>query len=171
MKWRTAFIISRLCVETFLELLVKVSIGSRHVKFADPGIVVYKNVGFGFDVGNDSSVLERCFVWRVGIRRTIQTLDDFPHIWAICIQHCVLKEIFPALCLGLVDSLGGFTASINQLLSVLVDCPMEAILSTDFDLHLWRHPKFRFLARFCFPNVVCCSRDENMVETRYKKRD
>ena len=41
--------------------------------------------------------------------------------------------------------------------------------STDFGSHVLGHPRFRFLARFFFPSVDCCSRDENILETRYKK--
>ena len=93
-----------------------------------------------------------------------------PHIWVVWIRHCILKEIFPSLCLGLINSLSGFTASIDPLLSVLVDCLKEVISSTDFGSHLWSHPRFRFLARFYFLDVGCYSRDENIIETRYTKR-
>ena len=34
------------------ELTVAISISSWHVKFADPGIVVYENVDTGYDVGD-----------------------------------------------------------------------------------------------------------------------
>ena len=48
---------------TVFKLTVEISINSWHVKFTDPGILVYKNVGFGFDVGDGTSVVGRCFVW------------------------------------------------------------------------------------------------------------
>ena len=58
--------------------------------------------------------------------------------------------IFSTFCLSLIDSFGGFTASISPLLLVLMDYPMEAILSMDFGLYVWSHPRFRYLAMF-FP--------------------
>ena len=170
LKWSTAFIANRWCVEAFLELSIEISIGSWLVKFPYPGIVIYEYIDFGFDVGDGSTVMGHCFVWRVGIGGTDQTLDDFSHFCTIWIRHCVLKEIFPTFCLGLVDSLGRFTASIDPFLSFLMDCPTEAILSTDFGLHVLSHPRFRFLARFCFSNVHCRRRNENVIETRYTKR-
>ena len=115
--------------------------------------MVYEYFGFGFDVSDGSTVVGHCFIWRVGIRSTVQTLDNFPHIWATRIRHCVLKEIFPTFCLCFVDSLGDFKAIINPLLSVLMGCPTKAISSMDFGSHVWSHPIFRFLARFCFPDV------------------
>ena len=39
-------------------MTVKVSIGSCHVKFADPDMVVHENVGFGFDVGDGTTVTD-----------------------------------------------------------------------------------------------------------------
>ena len=81
-----------------------------------------------------------------------------------------LLEIFPTLCLGLIDSPGGFTASIDSLLSVLVDYPKKAISKTDFGSHVWSNPRFRFVARFCFPDVDCCSRDENIIDTRHTEK-
>ena len=48
---------------TVFKLTVEISINSWHVKFTDPGILVYKNVCFGFDVGDGTSVVGRCFVW------------------------------------------------------------------------------------------------------------
>ena len=120
-------------------------------------------IGFGFDVSDGSAIVGHCFVWIVGIRSTVQTLDDFPHIWAIWIRHRVLKETFLTYCLGI------FTASIDPFPSVLMDCSTETILSTDFGLHMWSHPSFRILTRFCFLNLYCCSRDENFIETRYTK--
>ena len=46
-------------------------------------MVVYEYVGFGFDVSDGSTIMGHYFVWEVGIRSTIQTLDDFPDICAI----------------------------------------------------------------------------------------
>ena len=168
--WSGAQLGQRWCIETFLELSVEVTIDSWHVEFADPGIVVYKDVGFGFDISDGSTVVQHCFVWRVGIRSTVQTLDDFPHIWAVWIRHYVLKEIFPTFYFGLIDSLGGFMASIHQLLSILMYCPTEVISSMDFGSHMWNHPRFRFLTRFSFSDVCCCSWDENVIEMRYTNR-
>ena len=37
-------------------MTVEISIGSCHVKFADPDIVVYEKAGFGFDVGGGTTV-------------------------------------------------------------------------------------------------------------------
>ena len=67
----------------FLELLVKISIDMHHGKFTDPGIVVYENGDFGFDAVDGLTVVGHCFVWRADIRSTVQTLDGFPHIWAV----------------------------------------------------------------------------------------
>ena len=150
--------------------LVEVSIDSWHVKFADSDIVVYEYVGFGFDVGSAITIVGHCFVWWVATRSTVQTLDDFSYICAVWIQHCALKEIFPAICLGLVESLSGFTTSLDPLLSLFVDSRTEAISSTEFGWHMWSHPRFGFLAGFWFLNVDCCSKDKNIVETRYTKR-
>ena len=61
---------SRWCVETFLELFDVVSISLWHIKFADPGAVIYEYIGLGFDVGDGSTFVGHHFVWRVGIRRT-----------------------------------------------------------------------------------------------------
>ena len=88
--------------------------------------MVSQNVGFGFDVGDGTTIMGHSFVWWVGIWSTFQTLDEFPHVWTIWIRHCILKEVFPAFCLYLVDNLGGF---INPFLLVLMDWPMEAISS------------------------------------------
>ena len=57
------------------------------------------HIGFGFDVSDGSTIVGHCFVWIAGIRSTVQTLDDFPHIWAIWIRHSVLKETFLTYCL------------------------------------------------------------------------
>ena len=149
---------------------VEVSIGSWHAEFADTGVVIYEYVDFGFDVGDGSNFAGYCFVWRVGIRSTVQTLNDIPHVWTVWIRHCVLKEIFPTFCLGLFHSLGGFTASIDLPLSVLMDCPTEAISCKDFGLHVSNHARIESSARFCFPDVGCCSWDENIIETRYTER-
>ena len=139
---------------------------SWHVQFADAGVVICEYVHFGFDVSDGLTVVGHWGVWRVGIRGTVQNLDDFPHIWAAWIWHCILKEIFATFCLGLVYSLCGFKASINPLLSVLMDCSTEAISIMDFSSHMWSHSRFTFLDRFCFPIVDCCSRDDNIIETR-----
>ena len=40
LKWSTAFIANRWCIEAFLELSIEISIGSWLVKFAYPGIVI-----------------------------------------------------------------------------------------------------------------------------------
>ena len=166
----SSFIVNRWCIETFLEMSVELSIGSWHAEFADTGVVTYEHVDFGFDVGDGSNFTGYCFVSRVGIRSTVQTLNDIPHIWTVWIRHCALKEIFPTFCLGLFHSLGGFTASIDLPLSVLMDCPTEAISCNDFGLHVWNHPRTESSARFCFPDVGCCSWDENIIETRYTER-
>ena len=89
----------------FLNCWFEFSIGLWHVEFADLGVVIYEYVGFGFDVGDGLTFLGHCFVWRVSIRSTVQTSDDFPHVWATWIQHCILKEIFLTFCLDLVDCL------------------------------------------------------------------
>ena len=115
-----------------------------------------KTFCFRFDVNDGSTIVGHGFVWRVGIWSTVQTLDDFPHVWAVSIRHCVLEEIFPTFCFGLVDSFGGFTASINPLLLILMYCPTDAISSTDFRSHVRSHPRFRFLARFRFHCVIYC---------------
>ena len=75
-------------------------------------------------------------MWRVGIWSTVQTLDDVPHVWAVRIRHCIFKYVFPTFCLGIVDSLSGFTASIDRLLLVLMYYQMEAISCMDFGSHM-----------------------------------
>ena len=67
LKWSTAFIVGRLYVEVFFELT-----SLWHVKFADPGIVLYEKVGFEFDVSGGTIIVEHCFVWWVGIWSPIQ---------------------------------------------------------------------------------------------------
>ena len=44
--------------------------------------MIYEYVGFGFDVGDGLTFVEHRFVWRDSIRSTVQTSDDFPHVWA-----------------------------------------------------------------------------------------
>ena len=170
MKWSTAFIVNRWCIDTFLELSVDVAIGMGHIEFADPGIMVYEDVGFRLDISDGLTVMGYCFVRRVCIRSTVQTLNYFPHVRAVWVGHCVLKKIFPAFCLDLVDSFGGFTTSIYPLLSILMRCSMEAIQSADFGTDLRIHPRFRLLAGFRFSNVSCCSWDENIIEVRDSNR-
>ena len=58
-------------------------------------------------------------------------------------------------------------ASIDPLLLVLMDCLTEAVSSTNFGLHVWSHSRFKFLPRFCFPDLYCCSRVQNVIETRH----
>ena len=105
-------------------------------------------------------------VWLLRKTSTVQILDDFPYIWDLWIWHCVFK-IFPTFYLGIVDSFGGFTESIDPLQSILMDCPTKEILSTQFCSHVWSYPKFRFLARFCFSYVSWRSWNENAIEARY----
>ena len=105
-------------------------------------------------------------VWLLWKTSTVQILDDFLYIWDLWIWHCVFK-IFPTFCLGIVDSFGGFTESIDPLQSILMDCPTKEILSTHFCSHVWSHPKFRFLPRFCFSYVSWRSWSENAIEARY----
>ena len=62
------------------------------VKFADPGIVVYENIGFRFVVGDDTTIVGHCFIWWVDIWNTVQTLDDFPH-WRRSFQFSVLTSL------------------------------------------------------------------------------
>ena len=169
-KWSTAFFINRWCIETSLELTVEVLIAWWYIKLADPGIAINEYVSFEIDVCEGSTVVGHCFVTRVGIKSTVQTLDEFPHIWAIWILHCVLKKIFPIFYLGLIYGFGGFMANINPLLSILIYCPTNVISSTYLWSQVWSHPRFRFLARFCFSGVRYCSWDENIIETRYTKR-
>ena len=133
-------------------------------------MVVYENVGLGFDVGDGMTNVGYCFIWWVGIWSGIQNLDDFPYIWTIWVCHCHLKEIFPAFCLGLVDSIGGFRASIDPFLLVLVGFPIGAILSTNFCLLVWSHPKFSFLAQFWFPCELLQQRYEYCWNEIYKEK-
>ena len=105
----------------FLELSVDITIGLRHIEFADPGVMVYEDVSFGFNISDGSTVVGHCFVRRVSIRSTIKTLSDFPHVWTFRIEHCVLEKTFLTSCLGLLDSLGSFTTSVNPLLAILME--------------------------------------------------
>ena len=87
------------CVDTFLELSVEDLMVLRHAETADPDVFIYEFVVFGFYVSDGSTFLRHCY-WT-----TVQTLNDFPHVLAVWIRQCVLKEIFPTFCLDLVDSL------------------------------------------------------------------
>ena len=42
-----------------------------HIKFVDPGLMLYEDVGFGFDISDGSTLVGHCFVRRVGIRSTV----------------------------------------------------------------------------------------------------
>ena len=105
-------------------LLVDVTIRLWYVEFADPDLLVYEDVSFfsyedvRFDISDGSTVAGHCIIRRVGIRSIIQTLNEFPNVWAIWIQHCILRKIFLTFCLGLVDNLLGFMTSIDPLLSI-----------------------------------------------------
>ena len=66
-----AFIANKWCFKTFLELSVDVTIGLWHIEFADPSVMVYEDVGFGFDVSDGSTVVGRFFDERVGISSAV----------------------------------------------------------------------------------------------------
>ena len=77
------------------------------------------------------------------------------------------SELFSLNCIELsLHYEGDIPNFLSSNLLVLVDCPTESISSTDFGSYVWNHPRFRFLAQFCFPNMYCCSREENIVEIR-----
>ena len=153
MNWSTDFIISRWCIESSFKLMVEVLISSWQCLVCWPWHSGLWNRWLWIWFGNDATVVRHCFVWWVSIWSTFQTLVNFPLIWTVLIRRCILEETFPVFCPDLVDS---FTASIDPFL-------LEAILSTNFSSHMWNHPRLRFLARFWFPNVDCCSRDENVA--------
>ena len=81
-----------------------------------------------------------------------------------------MKQILPALCFRLVDSLGGFTTSVDPLLAVLMDCLTEAIAVADLGSDMWSYPRLRSSTGFRFSNVGSSSGDQNVVEARYTKR-
>ena len=66
-----AFIANKWCFKTFLELSADVTIGLWHIEFADPSVMVYEDVGFGFDVSDGSTVVGRFFDERVGISSAV----------------------------------------------------------------------------------------------------
>ena len=121
-------------------------------------------------ISDGSTVVGQSFVRRVSIRSAVKTLNNFPHVWTVGIGHRVLEKIFPTFCLGLDDRLGSFTTSVYPLLTILMDCLMEAISIADFGLYMWSHRRFRSLAGFRFSNVNSCGRDEDVTETRNLKR-
>ena len=129
-----------------------------HIDFADPGVIVYENVSFGFNISDGLTVVEHCFVRRVSIRSTV---NDFPHFWT---GYCVFEKVFPTFCLGIVDSLGSFTASVNSLLSILMDHSAKSISSAVLGSHVWSHPRFRLLTGFIFSNIF------HVIEARNSKR-
>ena len=81
-----------------------------------------------------------------------------------------MKQVLPALCFGLVDSLGSFTTSVYPLLAVLMDCLKEAIAVADLGWDMWSHPRLRSSTGFGFSNVGSSSGDQNVVKARYTKR-
>ena len=66
-----AFIANKWCFKTFFELSVDVTIELWYIEFADPSVLVYEDVGFGFDVSDGSTVMGRCFDERVGISSAV----------------------------------------------------------------------------------------------------
>ena len=89
--------------------------------------MIYEDVSFGVNISDGAMVVGHCFVWRVSIRSTVKTLNDFPCIWTVRVGHCVLENIFPTFCLSLVDSLGSFSTSVNPLLAILMDRSTKVI--------------------------------------------
>ena len=78
-----AFIANKWCFKTFLELSVDVTIGLWHIEFADPSVMVYEDVGFGFDVSDGSAsliasvasqqaLIHACQFWCIVLRRQFQ---------------------------------------------------------------------------------------------------
>ena len=70
----------------------------------------------------------------------------------------------------LIASGASWQASIHSCQFLCIARWRRFYVYTDFGLHVWSHPRFGFLARFCFPDVSCCIWDENIIETRYTER-
>ena len=69
---------------------VEITICFWHVELANPGIAVHRNVSFGFDATDIATVVRHGFVWWISIWGTVQTLNDFPHIWSIWVRHSIV---------------------------------------------------------------------------------
>ena len=151
-------------------LSVSVTVGLWHIGFADPGVVVNEDVGFRFNISDGSAVVGHTFIRRVGIRSTIETLNNFPHVRTVGIGHRVSEKIFPTFCFGLVDCLSSFTTSVYPLLAILMDRLTEAISLADFGLHMWSHQRFGSLTGFRFFNVSSSCRNKDVIEARKSKR-
>ena len=65
---------------------------------------------------------------------TIQTLNDFSHVWFIGVGHRILEKIFPTLCLSLVNCLGDFLTRVNPFLQVVVYCSLKITANADFSM-------------------------------------
>ena len=111
-------------------------VGLPHIEFADPVVVVNEDISFWFNIiqYDGSTVAVHSFVRRVSIRSTVETLNNFPHVWTVGIGHRVLEKIFPTFCLGHIDCLGSFTTSIYSLFSIFMDRSTEAISRADLAL-------------------------------------
>ena len=104
--------------------------------------MVNEDVSFGLSISDGSTVVGHGFVRRIGIRSTVKTLNKFPHVWTVGIEHHVLEKIFPTLCLGLVDRLVSYATSVYPILAILMNRLTEAILNADFGSDMWSHPRF-----------------------------
>ena len=104
--------------------------------------MVNENVSFRFNINDDSTVVGDSFVRRIIIRSTVETLNNFPHVWTVRIGHRVLEKIFPTLCPGLVDRLVSFTTSVYPLLAILMNRLTETISNTEFGSNKWSYPRF-----------------------------
>ena len=112
--------------------------------------MVNEAFSFGFNISDGLTIVRHSFVRRVSIRSTVKTLNNFPHVWTVGIEHHDLEKIFPTFSLGLTDYLASFMTSVYPLLAILMDCLTEAILIADFGSHRGNHSRFRSLAGLRF---------------------